>query len=115
MDTLIGIFVVVVAFGLYMLPSIVAMDRGHPHFLAIVALNLLTGWTGWGWVAAFVWSLASRSRAPYAATAIIQGGQLSGVVAYGVASVHISRGDPRLPVMPWMITFMREPNPKAGR
>ena len=43
--------------ALYFIPSIVASKRDHPQSLAIVALNLLLGWTFIGWVAALVWAL----------------------------------------------------------
>jgi hypothetical protein len=48
---------VVIALSLYFLPTIIARKRQHRNRVAIFALNLLTGWTGWGWVAALVWSL----------------------------------------------------------
>jgi cytochrome c biogenesis protein CcdA len=44
------------AVALYFLPTIVAASRGHHNRSAIFMLNLLTGWTFVGWVAAFVWS-----------------------------------------------------------
>ena len=47
------------AAGLYFLPSIIAATSKpkHRQVDAIVALNLLLGWTLLGWVAALVWSL----------------------------------------------------------
>lgn len=44
----------------YMIPSIVAHVRRHGNFGAILALNLLLGWTGLFWVGAFVWSLTKQ-------------------------------------------------------
>ena len=41
----------------YFAPSLIANGRGHQDFPAILALNLLLGWTFIGWVWAFVWSL----------------------------------------------------------
>lgn len=41
----------------YMLPTIVAFGLGHRNVVAVGALNLLAGWTGVGWLAAFVWGL----------------------------------------------------------
>lgn len=46
----IGIFV-------YLLPSVVAGLRSHRNVPALLALNLLLGWTIIGWVAALVWAL----------------------------------------------------------
>ena len=45
-----------VAVGLYFLPTFVAVN-GHPHALAVFVLNLLLGWTLLGWVVALVWAL----------------------------------------------------------
>lgn len=44
------------AIALYFYPTICAAGE-HPKVTAIFALNLLTGWTFIGWVAAFVWAL----------------------------------------------------------
>jgi len=46
--------------ALYFLPTIVAWRRNHNNMAAIFALNLLTGWTALGWVAAIVWSLTAN-------------------------------------------------------
>ena len=43
-------------FVLYFVPAFVAGSRGHPNAMAIVALNLLLGWTFLGWAAALVWA-----------------------------------------------------------
>jgi hypothetical protein len=40
------------------IPSGIAVWRGHRSAPAIIALNLLLGWTGLGWIAAFIWSLS---------------------------------------------------------
>lgn len=37
-------------------PSLIAFIRNHRRRRAILVLNLLTGWTGIGWVIAAVWS-----------------------------------------------------------
>jgi hypothetical protein len=52
-------FLVVLAFFLYLLPAEIALRRRHHNRMAIVALNILLGWTVLGWIAAFVWSLTS--------------------------------------------------------
>ena len=46
---------------LYFVPWIVAARRHHGNKNAIAALNILLGWTGLGWVAAFVWSLTKTT------------------------------------------------------
>jgi hypothetical protein len=46
----------------YFVPTFIAVTRGHPNTAAIVALNILLGWSFLGWVAALVWSLTSFDR-----------------------------------------------------
>jgi len=48
---------------LYFLPTAVAAARRARRTGAILALNLLLGWTLLGWVAALVWSLADDADA----------------------------------------------------
>ena len=52
-----GLIIALVCLGIYFLPSISAYKRGHKNFLAILALNVFLGWTLFGWVGAWVWSL----------------------------------------------------------
>lgn len=48
---------------LYFLPFFIAEWRGHPNSIPIGLLNLFTGWTFIGWVAALIWSAtAVRGR-----------------------------------------------------
>lgn len=60
MDTAIRIFLLLLALsvllGLYFLPTIVALRRGHEKVQALGVLNLLAGWTFLGWVGAMVWA-----------------------------------------------------------
>ena len=44
---------------LALLPSIVALSRRHHNAAAIVATNLLLGWTLIGWALAMIWSLTA--------------------------------------------------------
>lgn len=44
----------------YLLPAIIAYSRRHPSCHAILALNILLGWTLIGWVVSIVWSLKSH-------------------------------------------------------
>lgn len=53
---------VVGGFLLYIFPSIIALTRKHHNAPAIVALNLLAGWTFIGWVVAAVWSMTTPPR-----------------------------------------------------
>jgi hypothetical protein len=43
----------------YLLPSFIAIVRGHDRWWEIVAFNLLLGWTILGWIFALVWSLTA--------------------------------------------------------
>ncbi|QZT33716.1 superinfection immunity protein [Caldalkalibacillus thermarum TA2.A1] len=52
-----GELVVYFWFFLYFVPAIVALVRKHHNKMAIIALNVLLGWTLLGWVGALVWSL----------------------------------------------------------
>ena len=47
----------------YLLPSFIAIMRGHQSWWAIVACNMLLGWTVVGWIFAFGWSLTARQSA----------------------------------------------------
>lgn len=44
-------------------PSWIALIRHHPSTRAIVATNVLAGWTGLGWVVALVWACRRFERA----------------------------------------------------
>jgi len=48
-----------IVLGLYFTPVFVASSRDHPNTGAILALNILLGWTLLGWVAALVWAMTS--------------------------------------------------------
>jgi hypothetical protein len=43
-------------------PWILATARDHEHHGAILALTLLFGWTGIGWLAALAWALDAPKR-----------------------------------------------------
>ena len=51
-------FVAFIVFSLYLVPWIIAAARNHEHHYAILALVLLLGWTGVGWIAGLAWALA---------------------------------------------------------
>ena len=50
--------VLLVAFfiAMYFVPTGVAVFREHKQSLAIFLTNLLTGWTGIGWIIAIIWA-----------------------------------------------------------
>ena len=43
----------------YFLPTIIAGRRKHHNLAAIIAVNLLLGWTLLGWLIALIWSLTA--------------------------------------------------------
>lgn len=51
------IALVILAFGFYFLPTLVAFSRQHKNKLAIFLLNLFLGWTVLGWVGSLVWAV----------------------------------------------------------
>ena len=46
----------------YLLPFVLALQRGHPSILAVFALNLLLGWTLIGWIVALIWAFQREKR-----------------------------------------------------
>jgi len=46
----------------YFVPSMVAWRKDAPRFQALFALNLLTGWTFIGWVAALIWAMVDEPK-----------------------------------------------------
>jgi hypothetical protein len=66
MDVLVTLIALLVALGLYFLPTVIAAVKKSRQTTAIFALNLLLGWTLLGWVAALVWSLINTGSDPAA-------------------------------------------------
>lgn len=55
-------------------PTVIAAARRHRNLLGIFLLNLFAGWTGVGWLAALIWSVAAGREKD-------SGGASSGIVA----------------------------------
>ena len=53
------IFAVIIAIGF--VPSIIAFARNHAQKWIVLALNIVLGWTGVGWVGALVWAIIGKS------------------------------------------------------
>ena len=49
-------------FAIYLLPSIIAGRKEHRNCHAICVLNVLTGWTGLGYLAALIWALQGGEK-----------------------------------------------------
>jgi hypothetical protein len=48
--------------SIYVMPMLIASERGHKHVNAIVVFNILTGWTFFGWVISFVRALVEEKE-----------------------------------------------------
>lgn len=53
---------VCLSLALYVLPAFVAYQRDHQSKGAILALDVLLGWTALGWIVALVWALTDTAR-----------------------------------------------------
>ena len=54
-----GAFVFLAAMGaIYLLPTIIGVERKHPSAGGIFVINLFFGWTLLGWVIALAWSVS---------------------------------------------------------
>jgi hypothetical protein len=62
MEIVFGFFVIVSFFVAYFLPALIAHVREHNNTLAIFVLNLLLGWSFFGWVVALVWAFTNNKR-----------------------------------------------------
>lgn len=62
MQTITVLIVIATFLLLYFLPAGIAYCRNHRNFAAILGLNALGGWTGLGWLVAFVWSLTANTK-----------------------------------------------------
>ena len=45
--------------AVYVVPSVIAVGRRHHQTLTILVLNVLFGWTVFGWIVAIVWALGA--------------------------------------------------------
>lgn len=48
--------------ALYFLPAVIAVIKKHPQMLYIILLNVLAGWTLFGWIAALIWVLITPKQ-----------------------------------------------------
>ena len=58
MDALLRIVMFVGIGVAYLIPAFMAHAQPHPRERSIILLNLLTGWTGIGWLAALIWAVS---------------------------------------------------------
>lgn len=51
------VLLISVSVVLHFLPTVIALARHHRNRLGIFLVNLLLGWTIFGWVAALIWAV----------------------------------------------------------
>jgi hypothetical protein len=56
------ILMLIVVIVIYILPTLIAFGREHPHRQDLLVLNLLLGWTLIGWVGVFLWATLARAE-----------------------------------------------------
>ncbi|MCK9188733.1 superinfection immunity protein [Acidithiobacillus sp.] len=49
---------------IYFIPSIIAAARHHEHFLWVLVLNIVLGWSGIAWMILIVWAILGERREP---------------------------------------------------
>ena len=76
-----GIIVLIIFFGAYFIPGIVASARHVPNQASVWIINIFLGWTLVGWVVAL--AMAARSQLPAQQVIIQQGWQQGGPGAAG--------------------------------
>jgi hypothetical protein len=57
MEIIVQIIYGLVALVFYFLPTIIGHYQDHYSFRNLFLVNLLLGWTGIGWIVAFIWAL----------------------------------------------------------
>lgn len=56
------VVILVILTFVYLIPSCIALARGHQSAAAILVTNILFGWSGIGWVVALIWSLTGVNK-----------------------------------------------------
>ena len=57
-----GLFAILVMFGIYMLPTLIALFRRKAEGgVSILQVNVLLGWTVVGWILCLVWANTGRT------------------------------------------------------
>jgi hypothetical protein len=60
--TTIILLLVVVGLPLYLVPSFVAFRRRKVNRIPIAILNIVLGWTLWGWVGSLLWACFDKEK-----------------------------------------------------
>ncbi|MDR2090528.1 MAG: superinfection immunity protein [Clostridiales bacterium] len=51
---------IIVGLALYLLPTFIALKTGGPNKKLAIIIDVLLGWTGLGWIAAFVFAVLKK-------------------------------------------------------
>lgn len=54
--------VAITSLAVYFLPALIALTRDHHNKVAIIATNLLLGWTGAVWLVALIWAFTNQKE-----------------------------------------------------
>ena len=58
-----GFIIILAAIGVYLIPTVIAVQEKKANRNSIIALNILAGWTIAGWIGALIWALAKDREA----------------------------------------------------
>jgi hypothetical protein len=61
MESTMNSLLICVVIALYLLPGIVAHQRRHNNFLAILMMVIFLGWSFIGWVLALIWACTDNT------------------------------------------------------
>jgi hypothetical protein len=60
LDNTITVILLMLTLLIYMLPTLIAFSREHPHRTELAVVNIFLGWTLIGWIAVFLWAALAR-------------------------------------------------------
>jgi hypothetical protein len=64
LHTVVWLLAAILGLLIYFVPSIIAAARHHEHFLWVLILNIVLGWSGIAWIALIVWAILGERREP---------------------------------------------------
>lgn len=62
MGEIVGLFVLLGFLIVFWFPTVIAYSRKHRNAPAILATNLLLGWTGVAWIVAVIWAFSDNVK-----------------------------------------------------
>lgn len=58
----VGIVAALIMISLYLAPSIIAYKNKKANYVAIIMLNVITGWTIIGWIGSLIWAFCKDTQ-----------------------------------------------------